>query len=124
MSTLLLVEDFESLREILVTELGRKHECHAVETADEALALLGETSFDVVITDVGLPGGGGKQFFEWLRSEHPELPVIVITGGHVGAGGGDFLGMGAFAFLTKPFSVRDLEAEVSRAVEHSRGKES
>ena len=116
MSTLLLVEDFESLREILVAELGRRHECHEAETAEEAFALLGRVAFDVVITDVGLPGTGGADFFRRLRAEYPAIPVIVITGGHAGLGGDDFLGMGAFAFLTKPFSVRDLEAKVREAV--------
>ena len=115
MATILVVEDEPTIREVVCDVLGSSHSCHAVRTAEEGLELLAEAAFDVLVTDVKLPGMDGDEFLRRARELAPSLPVILISGGY----GYDELTYeeeGAFGYLLKPFDIADLEAIVERAL--------
>lgn len=113
MPTILIVEDEPTVRGMLC-ELLSAHECIPVGTAEEGLALLAKRPFDLVITDVRLPGMSGEEFLRTVRRRAPEMPVIVVTG----ADGDEtkFIEAGAFGFLLKPFLFDEVEKLVSRAL--------
>jgi DNA-binding response OmpR family regulator len=118
-SRILIVEDEPTVRSLLCEALGQAHECLAVRSAEEGLALLAEKPFDLAITDVKLPGMNGEEFLLAAHERAPALPVIVISGGY----GGDeskFLDAGAVAYLLKPFRFDEVEAQVARALESGR----
>lgn len=117
---MLIVEDFDVVRETLCDLLAHSYGCRAVRTAEEGLDLLGREPIDVVITDVKLPGMGGAEFLAEARRRQPGLPVIVVTGGVEGMAERDFMELGAFGYLLKPFSAGEVERLVGRALECGR----
>ena len=77
----LLVEDSDEVREITIEylqELG--HVVYAVGDAEQALAKLLEADFDVVMTDLSLPGISGIELARRLNDAHPKLAVVVCSG--------------------------------------------
>ncbi len=113
--TVLLVEDDDSVR-LLITdvleELG--YSCVAAAEPDAAIKLF-ETgrSFDLMISDVGLPGMNGRQLADVARTFLPDLPVLFVTGYAEGAAvRSGFLGEN-MAMITKPFQIDVLSARIS-----------
>jgi DNA-binding NtrC family response regulator len=78
---ILLVEDSSEVSCITVEylhELG--HSVAAVAQAEDAIAKLGQESFDAVMTDVRLPGMSGIELAKSLLRSHPTLPVVIASG--------------------------------------------
>jgi CheY-like chemotaxis protein len=116
---ILLLEDDASYRRVIERMLKRAG--HGVITADNgaaALKVLGQTSVDLLLLDIYLPEMDGFELLLALRRLHPELPVLAISGGGLGAAPGHMLEqcrkLGARAVLAKPFS----EEELIRALAH------
>lgn len=114
MANILVVEDEPTIREMVCDILKSSHRCLAVRTAEEGLELLAETAFDVVISDVKLPGMDGVEFMRAAHELRPSLPVILISGGY-GYDEVTYEEEGAFGYLLKPFQAEDLEEMVARA---------
>lgn len=77
----LIVEDEESIRRFLAAgllQLG--HKVQLTSNAEEALAAFTEQSFDVVLTDLGLPGVSGEEVARQIAERAPEVPVVLLTG--------------------------------------------
>jgi CheY-like chemotaxis protein len=80
-SAILVVEDNEDVgafAEILLAELG--HKVTRAATGEEALEIVRANRFDVVLSDVVMPGMGGLRLAEILEAEQPDLPVVLATG--------------------------------------------
>jgi PAS domain S-box-containing protein len=79
---LLLVEDHDSTREVLARILRRAgHEVHGAATGSEALMLLRTARpFDALISDLGLPDRNGFDLLREIRTTHPALPAIALSG--------------------------------------------
>ena len=113
--TVLLVEDDDSVR-LLITdvleELG--YACVAAAEPDAAIKLFEtERSFDLMISDVGLPGMNGRQLAYVARTFLPDLPILFVTGYAEGAAvRSGFLGEN-MAMITKPFQIDVLSARIS-----------
>ena len=82
----------------------------------EAIALFDEQSFDVVITDIHMPGMDGLTLMKALRERQPELPVMVVTGHGTVDTAMQALREGASGMLVKPFTGQELLGEVRRAL--------
>lgn len=116
MPAILFVDDNPELVDIHSTYL--RDMGYTVETAgdgDAAIDLLNQHKIDLLITDVVMPGKEGFETIIEVRTKHPDLPIIAISGGgRVGAR--DYLtlamSMGAKATLSKPFSASALHREV------------
>lgn len=117
MGTLLIIDDDMSIREALQELFCDKHECHTADRAEQALQFLEFETYDVVVTDISMPGLGGLQVLKSLTEDHPTTPVIVISG-RVDADRATMLELGAFAFFSKPFLLDDLEVAVRQAIAH------
>jgi DNA-binding NtrC family response regulator len=116
MATLLIVDDDTLIRDTLHELLSAIHECHTADRAEQALAYLDVENYDVVITDVSMPGLSGREILKYVQAKSPATPVIVISGKPDGSDGESLVDMGAFAYLTKPFQLDDIEDAVTRAV--------
>jgi two-component system C4-dicarboxylate transport response regulator DctD len=81
-----------------------------------ALTVFDEGSFDVVITDIHMPGMDGLAMMRSLRARQPELPVVVVTGHGTVDTAIQALREGATGMLVKPFTGEELLAEVRRAL--------
>ena len=119
---ILLVEDELAVREQLARLLDAMgHATIAAATAAEARALLatGSVPFDVVISDVMMPGETGIQFTTWLRQAFPGVPVLLISG-HTGESlDRDALERSGVAVLRKPFSGAELTQELNAILDRS-----
>src|SRR5581483_9216905 len=125
MASILSVDDEASIRNFLV--LALEDEWHETGEAADALAALGalrERSFDLVITDLRMPGAiDGVHLLRTMKSDQPEVEVIVLTAFGTIDSAVEAMKLGAFDYLQKPLSgPAELRLLVSRALEHRRLK--
>jgi len=117
MKRVLVVDDDDNLRELLVAVLSQSG--RAVDTASdglEAVTLLGQNRYDVVLSDLHMPGLDGPALYEALRAMRhiTTMPRVIFMTGH--AGGGEyaaFLQGTTEPLLEKPFSVDVVRRVVS-----------
>ncbi len=112
-ASVLVVEDDETLAMGLVSAL--EHERFAVihcDTGERALEIIEDDIPDVMILDWMLPGMDGLSVLRKVKSEHPELPVILLTAKSAELDRVLGLEMGADDYVPKPFSLRELIARV------------
>ena len=121
MANILLVEDSPEVS-LTVTEI-LEQEGHTVATAgngDEALEAVAKTTFDLIVSDVWMPGTDGISLLKELRSSGNNVPVIVISGGAPNAPLSYTAPLastfGADAVLYKPFEMDELIAAVNEAL--------
>jgi len=116
MATLLVVDDDNDVRETLLSLFVNTHECHTADRAEQALSFLEFESYDVVLTDLAMPGLSGRELMQRIRTNHPTTQVIVISGTIDEKEAEAMIEMGAFAYFPKPFRLEEVEAAVNRAV--------
>jgi len=80
-SRILVIDDEDVIRALVmeILETGG-HEVTGAESAENALALLEDTEFDLVVSDVIMPGLSGLELLEAVRSRRASLPVVLVTG--------------------------------------------
>jgi signal transduction histidine kinase/CheY-like chemotaxis protein len=117
----LLVDDEVGIRTLLRWELGAEG-LDIVEAADGAAALdaIEDQSFDVIISDVRMPGLSGLDVLRGARQRSPETEVIIATGFADIDSAVECVRNGAFDLLHKPYDTRQLVSSVARALERRR----
>jgi DNA-binding NtrC family response regulator len=120
MAAILIVDDDDSVRDVLYDLFSDEHLCHAAATAEQALTFIAEQPYDVVVTDISMPGLSGLELMGQLRQIRPGTPVIVISGIDDRLHAEGLMRLGAFDFILKPFRLEDVEKSVARALEHGR----
>ncbi len=119
MSRILVVDDEAILRDAMTEALRRAG--HGVESFDSgrpALDLFARESFDLLITDLKMPGMDGLAVLEEAKRLAPDVPVVVVTAhGTVEVAVGA-MKKGAYDFIIKPFKLDELEFLAARALEH------
>jgi DNA-binding NtrC family response regulator len=118
----LVVDDHASARAAM-TDILRcaGHDVHCASSAVEALGRLEKDSFDVVLTDLQMPGMDGLQFLRALAERGDETQVAMITAHASVATAVEAMRRGAFDYLEKPFDVEQLEQLIVRALRDARG---
>lgn len=116
----LVVDDDETIRDTLYELLSDEYLCQTAETAEKAFARLEADSYDVVLTDISMPGLSGLELLGHVRQKFPHTPVIIISGISDQEHAQGLIRLGAFDFLLKPFSLDAVEKSVKRAVEYRR----
>jgi two-component system response regulator PilR (NtrC family) len=120
MSRVLVVDDDETIRDTLYELLSEEYLCQTAETAEKAFARLEADTYDVVLTDISMPGLSGLELLGQVRQRFPETPVIIISGISDQEHAQGLIKLGAFDFLLKPFKLEVVEKSVKRAVEFRR----
>jgi two-component system, NtrC family, response regulator PilR len=120
MAEILVVDDDALIRNTLSELLSQQHKCQTAETAENALAKLEAESFDVVLTDISMPGLSGLELLGHVLQKYPQTPVIIISGISDQDHAQGLIKLGAFDYLLKPFRLEVVEKSVMRAVEHRR----
>jgi DNA-binding NtrC family response regulator len=118
---ILLIEDDAATAAALQKVL--QAESYRVEMArrgDEGLVQARSGAFDLVLTDLKLPGLGGLELAAELRTAKPKLPIIMITAHGTTDIAIEATKVGAYEYLVKPFEAEDLLDVVAAAVAHSR----
>lgn len=121
MSSLLIVEDDELLRDGLSAQLAQAgHTVTSAADGASAQAQLTSHRFDGVILDLGLPKVSGMEVLRWLRKRLPALPVLILTARDGVDDRVEGLNAGADDYLTKPFSMAELQARLAGMLRRSR----
>ena len=120
MPKILVVDDDDTIRDTLYELLSEEYLCHTAETAEKAFVRLETDSYDVVLTDISMPGLSGLALLGHIRQKFPDTPVIMISGIGDQDHAQDLIKLGAFAFLLKPFSLEVVEESVQRAVDYNK----
>jgi DNA-binding NtrC family response regulator len=123
MQKILVVDDDDAIRETLYELLSEEYACQTADTAEQAFAKLEGDSFDVVVTDISMPGISGLELLKHMRQRFPSTPVIITSGNGDHERAQDLIRLGAFDFLLKPFTLDAVENCVRRAIEY-RGQNS
>jgi DNA-binding NtrC family response regulator len=116
MSNILIVDDDATVRGILLDLLSEKYECNTASTAEEAFAYLEVENYDAVVTDIAMPGLTGLDLLRRIQLKDLDTPVILISGKGNEQDPQSLIDLGAFAYITKPFSLDEIEEFVERAV--------
>ncbi len=123
---ILIVDDEPSIRKVLSAQLGRDgYEVATAENGADALALLDTEPFDLVITDLRMPGVDGMELLGYCITRFPGLPVILITAHGTVDTAVEALKIGAQDYITKPFDQDELRQVILKALateERSRGE--
>jgi DNA-binding NtrC family response regulator len=118
---LLFVDDEPALRSLMAERLGeRGFEVVEAESGERALELLDLFAFDVLITDLRLPGIPGTRVIEAARERYPGIVAIVITGYGTVKDAVDAIKRGASDFIAKPFQFDELIHVLEKALEQRR----
>src|SRR6266853_817021 len=120
MSRILVVDDDDTIRDTLYDLLSEDYVCQTAETAEKAFARLEADVYDVVLTDISMPGLSGLELLGHVRQKFPDTPVIIISGIGDQEHAQGLIKLGAFDFLLKPFSLDVVDKSVTRAVEYRR----
>jgi signal transduction histidine kinase len=118
---LLVVDDEESLR--ITTAAIFEKEGYIVDTAssgDEAIALLGNADYDLVLTDLHMEGGDGLSVLSQIRRNAPLTISVVLTGFASVESAIAALQEGAYDYLVKPCDIESMKHTIRRGVEHRR----
>ena len=116
MAALLIVDDDEAVRDTLYDLFSEAHMCHVADTAEQAMTWLDQGAYDVVLTDISMPGLSGVELLGHVRQRQPDARVIVISGITDREHAEGMLRLGAFDYLLKPFRLEEVERSVERAV--------
>ena len=117
-AVVLVADDDRSLRSLISAALQRQgHSVLLAASADEAIRISTspETSFDVLLTDLSMPGGSGISLATEIRAQRPDIAVVLMSGWQVEEPVAGIPG-GEVEVLQKPFELSVLAAAVERAV--------
>jgi DNA-binding NtrC family response regulator len=120
---LLLVEDEAPLRQVVAEQLvDRGYRVEQAESGEVALARLADFAFDVIITDLRLPGIDGASVVDAAVGLYPEIVAIVVTGYGTVKDAVEAIKRGACDFVNKPFQIDELLHALESALEQRRLK--
>ncbi len=116
--TILTIDDEENIRNGLADNFELEgYEVKQAASGEEGLKLIAEGGIDLVITDLRMDGISGSEVVKHVTSEHPGVPIIVLTGHGSIDDATAALKAGAFDFLTKPLDLDHLNKIVKNALQ-------
>lgn len=115
---ILIVDDEREITEILADLLSEDYECLKAGSAEQALDCLRAGKFQLVISDITMPGMSGLEMIPHVKQLSPDTVVVMISGMQTVESAIGALRLGAFDYLMKPFDLRQVEAVVKRALEY------
>ena len=113
----LVVDDDDQIREVLSDMLTIDgHAATACPDGQSALEAVKRQDFDLVITDLGMPGMSGLELAAQIHDRHPDLPIAMITGWGTQLDPDEVLRHGILTVLSKPFHLKDVKSMVKDLV--------
>ena len=120
-ASVLVVDDEPAVLKVTQMLLQRRgYQVVACRSAEEALSWLEREIFDVVLSDVQMPGMGGIGLLRAVHEQDAELPVILFTGNPTSEAAAAAQELHAFQYLTKPVAYVELDEVVADATNSSR----
>jgi putative nucleotidyltransferase with HDIG domain len=115
----LVVDDEAPVRSMIGATLQRQgYDVQLAISGSQAVEMLGEGPFDLVLTDIVMQDGNGIALLERIHVDQPQLPVVMVSAIHDISVAIDSMRRGAYDYLLKPFEREHLVATVQRALDH------
>ena len=120
MSERILIVDNEPnfLRLLSSTLIEEGYEVDVAEDGEEALHIIDSQVFDLIFSDLAMPGIDGLELMQRIRERYPVLPFIIITGAGTIEHAVEAMKRGAYDFITKPFDLKQIRVIIKRALEY------
>jgi DNA-binding NtrC family response regulator len=116
---ILVVDDDPSLRRVLQVQLEQEgYEVAVTASAQQTLSVLQLRQFDLVITDLKMPGMSGLELLKHVRLQYPQTIIIMLTAFGTVDTAVEAMKAGAYDYLTKPVHQDEMSVVVRRALEH------
>jgi DNA-binding response OmpR family regulator len=123
--TVLIVDDEEEFREMIVKRLSKRDlECESAPDGDTALERIAQKNYDVVLLDVKMPGRDGIETLREIKRMAPMTEVVMLTGHASVESGINGIKYGAFDYLMKPMELDTLIEKLNAAYERKREQQS
>jgi DNA-binding NtrC family response regulator len=116
----LVVDDKENMLKLFAKILAEGYELTTAGDGARALALVASEAFDVVVTDIRMPGASGFELLEAVKARAPGTEVVMMTGYATVSDAVQAMRMGAYDYLEKPFDPDAAARVVALAAEHKR----
>ncbi len=116
--SILVVDDEEIIRSFLAEVLGEQFQITLATDGDDAIEKIKSRKFDLIITDLKMPRIPGDEVVKFAREQDNDYRIIVISGFSSLYTVSQSVNHGACAFLSKPFSIKELMRAVTEAVEN------
>lgn len=116
--SILIIDDEEPIRRLLALYLSDEYTCVTASGADEANVLLAGSSFNLVMTDITMPGTSGIELCENIHETHPDTVVIMVSGMTDINYAVEAMRHGAFDYVVKPFDLSHVLMAVERALRY------
>ncbi|MBU0966179.1 MAG: sigma-54 dependent transcriptional regulator [Proteobacteria bacterium] len=117
MSTILVVDDELSMREFLKILLEKEgYQAVTASDGEKALKAIQTQDFDLVISDIRMPGMGGLELLDSAKKVSPDLPFIMITAFASPEDAVQAMKHGAYDYITKPFKLSEIKAIITSAI--------
>lgn len=114
----LIVDDEPNVLSVLYSLLSTMHHCKTAASAGEALEYLREKTFDLVLSDIMMPGISGLDLLADITRFTRDTVIILISGNLNIQSAIEAMRRGAFDYVTKPFDLSEVETAVARALRH------
>src|SRR6266567_6970914 len=115
---ILIVDDEAEVRGVLHDLLSFSYECGEAASAEDALAAMRVSEYQLVISDITMSGMSGLEMIPHVKIASPDTVIVMISGMQTIESAINALRLGAFDYLMKPFDLRQAEAAIERALEH------
>ncbi|MCF8027217.1 MAG: response regulator [Desulfobacteraceae bacterium] len=113
----LLVDDEEEFVTTLAERLEMREFDPSIATSgDQALSMVQDKGFDLIVLDLMMPGIGGLEVMKQIKSVNPDMPIILLTGQGSTKEGMEGMNQGAFDFLMKPLDIEELISQIHEAL--------
>ena len=117
-NNILVVDDEKNILKVVSMTLKKQHyEVDTARSSEEAIDKFNQNTYDLVITDLKLPGKSGIDLLEYIKSSDSDIPVIMITAFGTIENAIQAMKKGAFNYLTKPVNPDELLTVIREAIE-------
>ena len=118
---ILVVDDELSMQEFLAILLEREgYRVDSTNSAESAQKLLGSANYDLVISDVSMPGLSGIDLLQIIKAQSPHTAVLLMTAYSTAEQAVEAMKLGAYDYIAKPFRVEEIKVLVRNALEKRR----
>ena len=121
MRAALVVEDSNTTRSLIKSAIEEIDDINTFEasTGFEALRLLPQQTFDLIVMDINMPDINGFELINFVKTNdnYKNIPVVMVSTERSGAEKEKGMALGAFAYLTKPFDIEKLQGIIRKALD-------
>jgi cyclic di-GMP phosphodiesterase len=116
--SILIVDDEEPIRRLLATYLSDEYTCITAASTDQAGEMLSGSVFNLVLSDITMPGASGLELCQLIQKLSPDTVVVMVSGMTDIQYAIEAMRQGAFDYITKPFDLTQVIMAVERALRY------